>query len=105
MLAGQLTRWFSTKASAMKRPIPDRLQMALVLQKALSDQTLLEIARAAIEDKLALMREAGISVPRSNGCVIKELDGTDSSTIRFGPETALRIGLLAIEKHLRKGRA
>lgn len=37
---------------------------------------------------------------QKRGLVIREKDGSASNIIRFGPETALRIGLKAIEKHL-----
>ena len=60
---------------------------------------LLEIGRKAIEDTLVEWRDNRLSeFTRGNGLVIKEKDGTDSSIIRFGPETALRIGLRAMEQ-------
>lgn len=56
-----------------------------------------EIARKAIEDELIDWRERRLSLlGRGNGLVVKEADGTESSTIRMGPETAVRIGLRAI---------
>ena len=60
---------------------------------------LLEIGRKAIEDVLIKWRNRRLcEFTRSNGLVIREKDGGDSSIIRFGPETALRIGLKAILK-------
>jgi hypothetical protein len=62
---------------------------------------LLEVGRKAIEDALRTCRDNRISeFTRGNGLVIREKDGTDSSIIRFGPETALQIGLTAIAKYL-----
>lgn len=62
----------------------------------LSDE-LLEIGRKAIEDVLVDWRDNRLSMfNRGNGLVIREKDGRDSSIIRFGPETALRIGMKAI---------
>jgi hypothetical protein len=58
---------------------------------------LLEIGRKAIEDVLVEWRDSRLSeFTRGNGLVIREKDGKDSSMIRFGPETALRIGMKAI---------
>ncbi len=66
------------------------------------DDALLEIGRKAIEDALIDWRDARCSeFTRRNGLVIREKDGTESSVIRFGPETALRIGLRAIAEHLK----
>ena len=60
---------------------------------------LLEIGRKAIEDELVEWRDNRLSMfTRGNGLVIREKDGTESSMIRFGPETALRIGLKAMGK-------
>jgi hypothetical protein len=62
---------------------------------------LLEIGRRAIEKTLIEWRDDRLSeLGRANGLVIREKDGTESSVIRFGPETALLIGLKAIEAHL-----
>ena len=62
----------------------------------LSDE-LLEIGRKAIEDVLVEWRDNRLSeFTRGNGLVIREKDGKDSSIIRFGPETALKIGMRAI---------
>jgi Lar family restriction alleviation protein len=62
----------------------------------LSDEAL-EIGRKAIEDTLIEWRDERLSEPmRGNGLVIREKDGTKSDVIRFGPETALRIGLKAM---------
>jgi hypothetical protein len=62
----------------------------------LSDEAL-EIGRRAVEDALVEMRDSRISeLGRGNGLVIREKDGTASSIIRFGPETALHIGIKAM---------
>lgn len=65
------------------------------------DKILLEIGRAAVEDMLIDWRDSRLSEGmRGNGLVIREKDGRESSTIRFGPETCIRVGLVAIAKHL-----
>jgi len=61
---------------------------------------LLEIARAAVEDALIEFRDSRIAEIRNNGLVCKEANGTASSVIRFGTETAMRIGLRAIADKL-----
>ena len=67
------------------------------LLKITDDERLIEVGRKAIEDALIEMRDLRASeFLRGNGLVIREADGTDSHIIRFGPETALRIGLTAI---------
>lgn len=63
---------------------------------------LLEVARRAIEDTLIEFRDSRIAVLRNNGLVCKEKDGSPSHIIRFGPETALNIGLKAVVAHLEK---
>jgi ketopantoate reductase len=74
-----------------------------VLRSVADDDYLLELARKAIEDVLVSWRDDRISeLRRNNGLVIKEVDGSPSNTIRFGPETAMRIGLKAIADHLAK---
>jgi hypothetical protein len=65
------------------------------------DDFLLEVARQAIEDALVDWRDDRLSeLGRNNGLVIKERDGTSSDVIRFGAETAMRIGLKAIAEFL-----
>ncbi len=65
------------------------------------DNGLLEAGRKAIEDTLVEWRDNRLSeFNRGNGLVIREKDGQDSHIIRFGPETALRIGLKAIRQAL-----
>ena len=72
------------------------------LHKLADNKVLLEVGRRAIEDVLVEWRDSRLSEPlRRNGLVIAERDGSRSSIIRFGPETALRIGLRAIADHLR----
>jgi len=64
----------------------------------LSDDSI-EIGRKAIEDTLIEWRENRLSTfNRGNGLVVREKDGGASDIIRFGPETALRIGIKAILK-------
>lgn len=71
------------------------------LNEIYNNPELLEVARKAIEDVLVEWRDERISeLGRRNGLVIRERDGGDSTVIRFGAETALIIGLKAIEKHL-----
>lgn len=66
-----------------------------------NNMALLEIGRAAVEKELIDWRDSRLSEPfRGNGLVIREKDGTESATIRFGTETCLRIGLRAIAEHL-----
>lgn len=72
-----------------------------VLKAIAGDDELLEVGRQAIEDALISMRDSRIFTMRRNGLVCREKDGTPSAIIRFGPETAIRIGLLAIAKHLK----
>ena len=60
---------------------------------------LLEIGRKAIEDVLIEWRDSRLSeFTRGNGLVIREKDGRNSTIIRFGPETALKIGLKAMRQ-------
>ena len=75
---------------------------ATLLQFIAKDPELLEVGRLAIENALIEFRDDRLSMPRNNGLVIRERDGKASDVIRFGPEDALRIGLLAIAKEARK---
>lgn len=75
---------------------------ANALMEVSNNDELLEIARKAIEDALIEFRDDRMFVLRNNGLVIKEYDGTDSHIIRFGSETAMRIGMTAIAKYLVK---
>lgn len=71
------------------------------LEEIANDNSLLEVGRAEIERVLMDWRDSRLSeMGRGNGLVIREKDGKSSDVIRFGPESALRIGLLAIAKHL-----
>lgn len=85
-------------------PLPEsKKQIAWTLKEIADNEQLLEIGRRAIEEALVDYRDSRISeLMRGNGLVIKEKNGADSSLIRFGPETALRIGLKAIHKELSK---
>ncbi len=73
-----------------------------ILETVAKDDELLEVGRLAIEAELAEMRDSRMFQIRGNGLVIREKDGKDSSIIRFGPETALRIGIEAIVAELKK---
>lgn len=71
------------------------------LSEIADDEALLEIGRKAVEDALIEFRDSRMGeFCRGNGLVIRERDGKPSTIIRFGPETALRIGLKAIAAHL-----
>lgn len=78
------------------------MSAADVLRELASDEQLLwNVARGAIEDALIEWRDDRLSMPlRNNGFVVKEADGEPSSVIRFGPETGVRIALLALADHL-----
>lgn len=72
-----------------------------LLRRLADDSELLwTVARAAIEDELIEWRDSRMFVLRNNGFVVKEIDGTASSVIRFGPETGVRIALKALADHL-----
>jgi hypothetical protein len=75
--------------------------IANMLIDIVDDYELMEIARQAIEDRLVEFRDERLSTLRGNGLVIRERDGSESSIIRFGPETAVAIGLNAIAQHLK----
>jgi hypothetical protein len=71
------------------------------LKEIYENKQLLEIGRLAIEKTLLDWRDSRLSeLNRNNGLVVREKDGTESNIIRFGPETALKIGLKAIEEFL-----
>lgn len=66
-------------------------------------ETLWDVARKAIEDQLIEYRDHGLMMPqRNNGFVIKFADSTPNSIIRFGPETGVRIALLALADHVER---
>jgi hypothetical protein len=78
-----------------------RQEVAREIEEQLLSPELLEIGRKAIEDTLIEWRDNRLSeFTRGNGLVIRERNGKDSSMIRFGPETALRIGINAMWKSL-----
>lgn len=75
-----------------------------VLRRIADDPMVLEIGRRAIEDELIEWRDDGLQeMFRNNGLVVKSVDGMSSSIIRFGPEFALRIALIAIADSLCDG--
>lgn len=63
-------------------------------------ELLYNVPRRAIEDELVDWRDNGRFMLRNNGFAIRHKDGSDSSIIRFGPETGVRIALLALADHL-----
>ena len=68
-----------------------------LIHRILADESLVEVGRKAIEDRLVEFRDSRLSCPlRGNGLVIREFDGQPSNIIRFGPETAITIALQAI---------
>lgn len=73
------------------------------LDQIAKDDDLLEIGRRAVEQTLIEWRDSRLSeLTRGNGLVIREMDGSDSYIIRFGPETCLKIGLKAIADHIKQ---
>lgn len=69
-----------------------------------SNPVLLEVGRKAVEDTLVDLRDERLSLLfRNNGLIIKERDGSKSDIIRMGPEDAIRVGMLAIVEHIKKG--
>lgn len=71
------------------------------LKEIYENEELLEVGRKAIEDVLLQYRDYRISeFNRANGLVVREKDGSSSNIIRFGPETALKIGLKAIAEKI-----
>lgn len=77
---------------AKAKPIIEKQERDLLLS-----EELLEVGRKAIEDVLVEWRDNRLSeFTRGNGLVIREKDGKDSTIIRFGPETALKIGIKAM---------
>ena len=87
-----------TAAEMAEQTVREQLAEALEGE----DEQLLEVGRRAIEKLLIEWRDSRISEPmRGNGLVIREKDGTDSHIIRFGPETALRVGMKAMAEAAR----
>lgn len=82
----------------------DNIELAAALRELAEDHELLwEVARREIENVLIDLRDSRISlVGRANGLVVREVDTTESSVIRLGPEMAVGIGLKAIADHLEK---
>jgi len=71
-----------------------------IAEQLLTDE-LLEVGRKAVEDTLVEWRDNRLSeFTRGNGLVIRERNGKNSDIIRFGPETALRIGIKAMLQKL-----
>lgn len=75
-----------------------------LLRNIANRKDLLEIGRKAVEDVLIDWRDSRLSLlNRGNGLVVCERDGGHSDIIRMGAETAIKIGLEAIAKHLEAG--
>lgn len=92
---GNIDNFFNIDASPIIQQA--RHETAREINNDLLAPEVLEIGRKAIEDALVDFRNNRISqLNRGNGLVIREEDGRDSSVIRFGPETALKIGINAI---------
>lgn len=86
-----------------KAPDDSRLKLTDLLRRVSEDESMLEIGRKAIEDTLIEWRDSRLSMlNRGNGLVIREEDGKPSDIIRFGPESALKIGLKAIAEAIDK---
>ena len=66
------------------------------LRKIANNDELLEVGRKAVEDLAIEFRDSGIMQMRNNGICCRYCDGTSSDVIRFGPETAIKVGLEAI---------
>lgn len=87
-------KWLRAQADAQGAPA---VPAGWRLVPAEPTEEWLEVGRKAIEDALVEWRDERLSeLNRANGCVIRERDGTPSNVIRFGPETALRIGYKAM---------
>lgn len=82
----------------------EEIERTLEKMTELSDE-LLEIGRKAIEDALIERRDNCIfELNRANGLVVWDKDGSNSSMIRFGPETALKIGMKAIGQAIKEAK-
>lgn len=67
------------------------------IKELLDNPELIEVGRKAVEDVLIDFRDSRISeFGRGNGLVVREADGTESSTIRLSTDSALIIALKAI---------
>lgn len=88
-------------AGAYVKGLQDEIATLKAAQKNLLSPELLEVGRLAIEDALIEFRDSRISaLGRANGLVVREMDGSPSSIIRFGPEDGLMIGLEAMFNHI-----
>jgi hypothetical protein len=76
---------------------------AEALREVLADDDLIwEVGRKAVEDQLIDMRNSNMFVLNNNGLVIKNFDGTVSSTIRMSTEMAIKCALGAMAEELEK---
>ena len=74
-----------------------------LLRSLAENEELLEVGREAVENALLGLRDSRLSIlDRGNGLCIREKDGTPSSLIRLGTESALSIALKAIADKLEK---
>lgn len=77
----------------------------MTIQELIGSPEMMEIARKAVEDELIEWRDLRLSaLGPANGLVIRECDGSSSSTVRFGMEHAMVVGLKAIAAHLKGDR-
>lgn len=97
VVEGDIVPYLQAQLAKVQKPRPELREK---IEEILLSKELLEIGRKAIEDALIDWRDDRLSeFTRGNGLVIREKDGNDSSIIRFGPETALKIGIKAMLKH------
>lgn len=76
---------------------------AEVLREILADDDLIwNVGRQAVEDQLVSMRDSNMFMLNNNGLVIKNFDGTESSTIRMSTEMAIRFAIGAMADVLEK---
>ena len=94
-----------TNYDGIDRLSPGDEVVAALRAMADDSELLWNVARKAIEDELVEWRDSRMFVLRNNGFVISEKDGSPSQIIRFGPETGVRIALLALARHVEESGA
>ncbi len=88
-----------------KNRLSNTTGVTMTIQELIDSPKMMEIARKAVEDELIEWRDLRLStLGRGNGLVIREYDRSLSSTIRFGMERAMVVGLKAIAAHLKGDR-
>lgn len=91
------------RESSMRIPVDPRALATFVAgpefigarQAITLDERALAIARRSVEDILVEFRDRRSSTTSGNGLVIREADGTPSSTVRLSTRDALQIGITA----------